>query len=418
MNDYKTTKLSNGITVVTENIPHVHSFSLGFWVNTGSINENSGNNGISHFIEHMLFKGTKSRTAKKIADEIESLGGYLNAFTSKEHTCYYGRGLSRHVEKTFEVLSDMIQNSLFRAKDIKKEAGVIVDELLDIEDSPEELIFDKFESNIYRGNSVHYPIIGTLNNIRRFDKSDISEYMKKHYVLNNLYVVASGAVDHDKIVLLTEKYIQKNLGTKRRSKKTLKLKKVDDIFIRKETQQTHVIIGRSTYGSNSKKRTAVSVLSHILGEGSSSRLFQSLRERNGITYQINTFLNSFYNISTFGIYFSTNKNSAEKALELVYEELEKMAEKQVTKRELKRAKEYIKGNIIMSLENTTNRMLRIAQSMIYFNKIKLLEESVAEIDTLEIDELFDLSQKLFDKKHFSKAIITSADDLANSPLVT
>lgn len=406
MNGCETTKLENGITIVSENIPHVKSFSLGFWFDTGSINETSKNNGISHFIEHMLFKGTNKRSAKRISEDVESLGGYLNAFTSKEHTCFYGRGLSQHIDKTFEVLSDMLQNSLFRKGDITKEAGVIVDELLDIEDSPEELIFDRFESNIYHGNKLHYPIIGTVKNIKSFDKADIINYMKKYYVFNNLYVVASGLVDHNRIIELVEKHLTQNFGIRKNSRKNVKIKKVENIFIKKNTQQTHVIIGRSSYGYNSKQRLAVSLLSHILGEGSSSRLFQSLRERNGITYQVNSFLNSFYNVSSFGVYFSTNQNSVQKAVKLVYREFEKLSKKPVGVAELKRAKEYIKGNIFMSLENTTNRMLRLAQSIIYFDRIKSLEKTVSDIDSLKREELFELSKNMFDQQDYSQVIIS------------
>lgn len=406
LNGLETTKLKNGMTIVSENIPYVKSFSLGFWFNTGSINETAENNGISHFIEHMLFKGTNNRSAKKISEDVESLGGYLNAFTSKEHTCFYGRGLSQHIDKTFEVLSDMIQNSLFRKKDIIKEAGVIVDELLDIEDSPEELIFDRFESNMYHGNKLNYPIIGTEKNIRSFNRADIINYMKKYYVFNNLYVVASGLVEHKKIIELAEKHFTHDIGICKNTRKNVKIKNAENLFIKKNTQQTHVVIGRSSYGYKSKQRHAVSMLSHILGEGSSSRLFQSLRERNGITYQVNSFLNSFYDVSSFGVYFSTNQKSVHKAVKLVYREFEKLSEKPVGIAELKRAKEYIKGSIFMSLENTTNRMLRLAQSVIYFNKIKSLEDTVSEIDSISREELFELSKNIFDLQDYSQVIIS------------
>ena len=181
MNQYQKTILPNGIRILSENIPYVKSFSLGFWFNAGSRDENVHNNGITHFIEHMLFKGTKNRSARKIANDIESCGGYLNAFTSKEHTCYYGRGLASHFEKTFDVLTDMIQNPLFNPSDIKKEASVIVDELNDIEDNPEELIFDKFEEIIFSGNNISLPIIGKEKNIRSFSR--FYHYFQLRFIL-------------------------------------------------------------------------------------------------------------------------------------------------------------------------------------------------------------------------------------------
>jgi len=411
LNGYNITKLSNGINIVTENIPYVKSFSLGFWFNTGSRNENISNNGISHFIEHMLFKGTEKRSAKKIADDIESLGGYLNAFTSKEHTCFYGRGLSQHLTKTFEVLADMIQNSVFRQRDIEKEAQVIMDELYDIEDSPEELIFDKFESIIYSGSKYQFPIIGTEKNILNFTSDSITSYMSGNYVFNNFYIIASGAVDHNKIVHLVEKYLIKDFGKKRNGKINLPDNPAADQFFEKETQQTHVIIGKKTFGYKDNRRKAISLLSHILGEGSSSRLFQALRERNGITYQVNSFFNSFYEVSTFGAYFSTNDKTAQKAVDIVYQEIEKLRNRGVTAKELDKAKEYIKGSILMGLESTTNRMLRMAQSIIYFDRVKLVDESISEINAVSMDEIADLSQNLLNTDTFVKTVISSKNTL-------
>ncbi len=404
-NGYKITKLDNGIHILTENIPYVKSFSVGFWFDTGSKNETRQTNGLSHFIEHMLFKGTGKRTARKIADEIESLGGYLNAFTSKEHTCYYGRGLSQYIGKTFEVMADMILDSKFRERDIKNEAGVIIDELHDIEDSPEELIFDKFEGNIYKGNYLHWPIIGTQDNILSFNKESIEEYLAKHYGNRNMYISASGAVKHENIVKLAQKYFGERENTRKSKPRSFKLLPSADTIHYKEVQQVHAIYGKPVAGYKDNKRNAMNILSHILGDGSSSRLFQALRERNGITYQINTFLNSFFNISSFGIYFSTNPKNFGKAQKLVENELEKFYTKPLSKKEVERAKAYIKGNMLMGLENTTNRMMRMAQSFIYFNRIKTIEETIAEIDALTIEDLKDLSQEMFLPGTFTKAAI-------------
>jgi len=405
--NYKLTTLDNGIRIVTEFLPHVNSFSLGFWFNTGSRNENSKNNGISHFTEHMLFKGTKQRSSKKLSDEVESLGGYLNAFTSKEHTCYYGRGLGQHLPKVFDVLSDMIQHSVFKESEIKKEAGVIVDELYDIEDSPEELIFDKFESNLYNGNSLHYPIIGTEKNIRSFGHDDFVNYTEKHYSSSNMIISASGEVDHDEIVRLFESRAYKSKKLKRPKKKNLHIKIADDLFLQKEIQQAHVIIGRSAVGYDNDDRIKVNLLSHILGEGSSSRLFHTLREKNGITYQINSFLNSFADVSSFGVYFSTGEKSLKKATDLVYEEFDNIIQKGINKREFNRAKEYLKGQLLMQLESTSNRMIRMAQSLLYLNKVKLIQQSIDNINAIALDEILEVSKELLNSEKFNKVIISS-----------
>jgi len=320
LKSYNKTILPNGITILTEDISFIESFSLGFFINVGSIDETKSTSGISHFIEHMMFKGTETRSARKIAEEVESLGGYLNAFTSKEHTCYYGRGLTNHLEKTFKVLSDMIQNSVFDEKEIEKEANVIVDEFYDIEDSPEEIIFDHFEANIFKGNSIAYPIIGTEKNIQSFKRDTFLEYINKFYINSNIVIVNSGNVAHEIIVSFAEKYFNPTFQQKGKKRKKITLKDAEDLRIKKDIQQSHLIIGRPTYGIKDIRRTKVSLLSHILGEGSSSRLFQTVREKNGIAYQINSFYNLFTDISAFGVYLSTNEKSIDKAVSLINKE--------------------------------------------------------------------------------------------------
>ena len=411
MKNINITELPNGIKIISEKINYVKSFSLGFWFDVGSRDETEENSGISHFLEHMFFKGTKKRSAKKIAEDIESLGGYLNAFTSKEHTCFYGRGLTDHVEKTFEVLADMVQNSAFDPKEIEKESAVVIDELYDIEDSPDELIFDKFESNIFHGNSLGMPIIGTEKNLRSFKQKDLFKYVNENYTRDHFYIVASGNIEHKDLIKFAKKYISKNLEATNNNKRELIVNPTNDLHVSKETQQVHYILGRSTYGHKEKSRVKVSVLSHILGEGSSSRLFQKVREENGIAYQINSFLNSFFDISTFGIYLSTNDKSVNKAQDLIYEEIKKIKQKKVGDAELDRAKEYLIGNMLMSLESTTNRMLRIAQSVIYFNKIKTIEETVKHIQAVTSKDIRDLSNEIFENGTLTRVILSSKNPL-------
>lgn len=411
LNKYKKTVLPNGIKVLTETIPYVKSFSLGIWFNVGTRDENFRNNGISHFIEHMLFKGTTKRTAGKIANEIESTGGYLNAFTSKEHTCYYGRGLENHIGKTFDVLSDMIQNPSFKPSEIKKESGVVVDELNDIEDNPEELIFDKFEEVVYSGNSLSLPIIGTEKNIRGFTQNDLFYYVKEKYGFNKMVIAVSGSVDHDKILKLVDKYFHRDMGlsnVKRRYYNHPDLSaKVE--LINKEIQQVHAIIGKTTAGYKDELRNKVAVLTQILGEGSSSRLFQSIRERNGIAYQVNSFLNSFVDVSSFGVYLSTNEKMMDKALSIVDREFRKLKTNKVSTNELNKAKEAMKGHFLLSLENTSSRMFRIAQSELYYNRVKSTDEIIRDIESVTSEDILELSNELLNEDTFIKIIIKSKD---------
>jgi predicted Zn-dependent peptidase len=406
----KVTTLSNGVKIVSEFIPYLKSFSLGFWFNVGARDENLKNNGISHFIEHMLFKGTKTRTAKQISDEIESYGGYLNAFTSKEHTCYYGRGLSENFKKTFVVLADMIQNPLFKDSHIKKEAGVVIDELKDIDDNPEELIFDKFEESVFNGHTLSYPIIGTEKNILAYNSSTLHQFHKANYRLDNLMIAVSGAIHHEEAVALAEKYFTSKRTVSNQKRKNFVKQTVSNEIIEKEIQQVHSIVGRTTYGFNDVRRHKLKVLSTLLGDGSSSRLFQAVREKLGMTYQINSFLNSYEDVSVFGVYYSTNDKQAEKVNEIVHREFNKLRTTEVKPKELNRVKEYIKGNTLMSLENTTNRMVRLANSIYHYGKVVPIEDILNKIDAVTVEDVLKLSKEVLNESTLSKIIIRAKDN--------
>jgi predicted Zn-dependent peptidase len=405
-NLYQTT-LPGGTKIISEFIPHVKSFTLGFWFNVGARDENLRNNGISHFIEHMLFKGTKKRTAKMIAEEIESYGGYLNAFTSKEHTCYYSKGLSDNLGRTFSVLSDLIQNPLFKENHIRKEVGVVIDELKDIDDNPEELLFDRFEEIIFSGNRLSYPIIGRETNIKNFNSEELFNYHGSNYNTDGLLIVASGNVKHDELIKLTEKYITERESRSRKGRDKFNIKKVEDAFIEKDVQQVHTIIGRATYGYNDKRRVPVRFLSALLGEGSSSRLFLAVREKLGITYQINSFLNSYYDTSAFGVYFSTNQNQYARVIEIIYKEFKKLKDVPISERELKKVKEYLKGGIILSLESTTNRMMRIANSILYYDKVLSVEDYISKIEKITSEDVQKTANELLKDSKLIKVILKS-----------
>lgn len=413
MTNINATKLENGLTIITENVPFIRSFSLGFWFLVGSRDETPDNNGISHFIEHMFFKGTEKRSAKQIAEEIESLGGYLNAFTTKEHTCFYGRGLTDNFENTFEVMADMLQNSLFSQSEIEKERNVVIDELYDIEDSPEELIFDKLESSLYKGNSLSYPIIGTETNIKSFKTEDLKKFIAEKYSSDKMFVVVSGNVKHEDVVEMCRKHLTQTFKGNTNRERVSEFNIADE-FHQKEIQQSHFIFAAPTYGFESDKRASVNILSHILGEGSSSRLFQRLREENGITYQINTFVNSFWEVSSFGVYFSTNHSFALKAMELVNDELERIKNEEISEKELNKAKEYIKGNLLMSMENTSNRMIRLAHSYMYFGKFKSVDESLEEINRVTSKDINELANEILQPQNMSKIILSSQNHFIHS----
>jgi len=406
LDSVKITKLPGGATVVSENIPFVKSFSLGFWYNTGSCDETAEMGGITHFLEHMLFKGTRKRSAKRISDAIESLGGYLNAFTAKEHTCYYARGMASNFGKTFEVMADMVQNPLLKEKDIKNEIGVILDEINDLNDNPDDLIFDTFEELVFPGIPLGFPILGKAEVVSSFTRDLVSGYYTDHYTTGNLLISASGNISHEEAVKLAEKYITATTVGANGLNRSYKGANIgSEHIICKDTEQVYSIIGARSVGYNSGQRLPLNILSLILGEGTSSRLYQNIREKLGITYQINSFINFYKEASSFGIYFSTNTGNFDKAMKQIDKELIKFREKGIDLHELKRAKEYLKGNILLSLESTSNRMIRMANLQLNHGYIIPVDEVIQKIDAVTIDEVQTLADELLRMDYFTKVFI-------------
>jgi len=405
LNNINISTLPGGTIVVSEHVPYVQSFSLGFWYNTGSCDETPETSGISHFLEHMLFKGTKRRSAKKISDEIESLGGYINAFTAKEHTCYYARGMASNFGKTFDVIADMIQYPLLKEKDIKNEIGVIMDELNDLNDNPDELVFDKFEELVFPGLPLGYPILGSESNVSSFNREMVVSHFDHHYTKGNLLISASGNISHEQLMKLAEKYIKKETTAALIDRRYDCEVVGSEHYIAKETEQVYSILGTKSVGYNSGQRLPLNLLSLILGEGTSSRLYQNIREKLGITYQINSFINFYRDASSFGIYFSTNTGSFDKAMKNIEKELNRFREKGINERELKRAKEYLKGSILLSLESTSNRMIRMANLILNHGRIIPVEEVIGKIDAVSAEEIKVLAEELLRFENFTKVFI-------------
>jgi len=304
----------------------------------------------------------------------------------------------------------MIQNPSFKDSHIKKEAGVVIDELKDIDDNPEELIFDKFEESIFNGSTLSYPIIGTEKNILSYNSNILHQFHRANYRLDNLLIAVSGAIHHEEAVALAEKYFKGRKTNSNQKRKNFIKQSVNEKTIEKEIQQVHSIIGRTTYGFTDTRRHKLKVLSTLLGDGSSSRLFQAVREKLGMTYQINTFLNSYLDVSAFGVYYSTNDKQAEKVNEIVLREFNKLRTTEVKVKELKRVKEYIKGNTLMSLESTTNRMIRLANSILHYGKIVPVEDVLSKIDAVTTDDILKLSKEVLNETTLSKIIICSKDN--------
>lgn len=407
--EFRRSVLDNGIRVVSERIPHVKSVSLGVWIDVGSRDEMEEDNGITHFIEHMVFKGTKKRSARKIAEFIENIGGYLNAFTTKENTCFYVRILSEHLEKGVEVLSDLVQNPVFDKKEIEKEKQVVYEEIKDIEDDLEEYIGDLLEYYIFYPHPLGFPIIGTRETVSKFTSEKLFKHLKKFYTPNRIVVSAAGNLNHDELVEYVSKYFNnsklKNGFYYRREKPTKK--KPADHIIEKRSSQSHVCMGVVTCGANDPRRERITLLNTLLGDGMSSRLFQKVRENYGLVYSIYSFYSMFNDSGIFGVYFASDKKNVDRTIEIIFKEFNSIVDKGINVAELNRAKAQVKSSLLIGLESMSNRMQRLAQiELIYNGKYSDVGEVIKRVDKVQPEDVQDVAIEILRYDKFTKVIIT------------
>lgn len=407
---YHKSVLPNGIRIVSEEIPHVKSVSIGVWIDTGSRNETELTNGISHFLEHMVFKGTEHRSTQQIARSLESVGGYLNAFTTKEHTCYYARVLDEFTELAVDVLADLIQFPLFPQKEIEKERKVVLEEIKNAEDDPDDLIHDYFETDIYSGHSLRLPVLGSSRNVSSFRRTDLLKYVRERYAADNIVVAAAGNFPHVKLVELVEKYFtlhRKTSGQIRPGRISAGRKKVQEF--QKPIQQAHICTGTVGFSVHSKYRFPSLVLNTLLGDGMSSRLFQNIREKYGFAYSVYSFLNMLRDTGSFGVYIGTDKKHIQKSLDLIFGELRGLTKKAIPKAELARTKAQLKGNMLLGLESTSARMMRLGTGELYFGEFTELEKISQEIDSVTVDDVGEVARHLCREEMFSTIIFAPSE---------
>lgn len=391
---YRKTVLDNGLSVVTETLPYFPTVSLGLWWKTGSRHETSEVNGISHFIEHMLFKGTERRTAYDIAREIDAVGGSLNAFTGKEYTCLYARVLRRDMLLGLDMICDMYKHSLFREEDIEHEKQVITQEIKMIEDNPEEYIFDIFNSSYYRDQALGLPILGSVENVEGFTRDALLSRFADYYSPANAVLTATGRFDHDTLVTEAEKRmsglpafnLSTDSGARPVSHTTIDIHK-------KDLEHTYVCIGMDGTGQTDTRRYPLYALNAIIGGSMSSHLFQEIREKRGLAYNIFSYVNCFRDVGTFGISTSTSDDLIPEVIELIKREMETIGQTGVSDNELTFAKEHIKGNFFMSLESSEARMGRLAKNEIYFGHYIPLKSTLQEIERVRksgLEEVADM----------------------------
>lgn len=403
---YNKTELSNGIRVVTEKIPNVRSVSIGMWLTVGSRDERVENNGIAHYTEHMMFKGTTRLSASDIAQSLERVGGYLNAFTGKEVTCYYAHVLNEHISNAVEILGEILTDSVFDEVEMEKEKRVILDELSNIEEMPEELLHDLFWEDLFPDHPLGMSIIGKRDTVSDIDRSKILDFIDRNYTSDRIVVAAAGDVDHQDLVELLGNNVAKLKRGPHPSKYPLpNLPDTKVNVVENGAIQAHVCLGTQAYNYRDRKKFALLVLNTLLGSGMSSRLFQNIREKHGIAYSIYSFVDFLFNTGVFGIYLGTDKENVERSLELIQDELQMLTRNSVSVDELERTKSQLKGNLMLGLEGTSSRMNRLAKMEIYLGDYFTLDDTIKEIDAVDRRDLHAIAVELFDENRLHTTIL-------------
>ena len=393
--------LDNGVRVLHEKLEHVRSCALGVWVENGSCHEPDELAGISHYIEHMMFKGTESRTATDLAKAFDAIGGQVNAFTTKEHTCYYARTLDTHVQKAAELLCDMVLHSAFRPEDVDLERGVILEEIGMYEDTPEDLVSEILSAAVYPSQPLGRPILGTQGTLQHIDSAALKDYRSKQYVGENTIISLCGSFSDADLKAVCEAFSALPAGAPREMPEAAYRKAV--VVKKKDIEQNHLLLVFPGLYANHPDRYVLAALNNILGAGMSSRLFQRVRERSGLCYSIYSFTSLYQNTGVLGIYVALGRETQEDALRMIREELELFRDEGVTQEELSRTKEQLKTTLLMSLESTNSRMSSMARNEMIFGHAQSPEEAVEKLEQVTVEDVHRLAKELldFDQMSFS-----------------
>lgn len=402
---YQKTRLTNGIRVVTEQIPYVRSVSVGAWIVVGSRDENTKNNGISHYIEHMMFKGTSNQTASEIAQSLESVGGHLNAFTGKELTCYYAHVLDEHLPRAVEVIADILSNSTFDEAEMVKEKRVVIEELNTINETPEELIHDLFWYDVFPNHALGLSIVGKRQTVSDLSRQGILDYLAENYTADRIVIAAAGNVQHDEILKLVERAFEKFSSGTLPNYQAPSPRGTGRNIIENGSIQAHICLGTQAYPYRDRRKFGLLILNTLLGSGMSSRLFQNIREKHGIAYSIYSYIDFMFDTGLFGVYVGTDGQNIDVALDLIHKELALLKTTSVSAEELERTKSQLKGNLMLSLEGTSSRMNRLAKMEIYLEDHYSFDDTLNEIERITVDELLGISSELFSEDRIFTTIL-------------
>ena len=404
--------LPNGLTVLTEEMQQIRSASIGIWIKTGSRNEEADRNGISHFVEHMLFKGTTSRSAQDIARQVDSIGGNMDAFTAKECICFNVKILDEHLPIAMEILSDLVLNPVFAAKDIVRERGVILEEIKMDEDSPDYLVHEIFTQNFWKDHPLGKPILGTKETVRKFEQQTLFDYYGTFFYPGNMLISAAGSLNHDHFVDLVRQKFQ-HLNAKQNGFQQVAPQTFSKIVTRnkKSLEQVQICMGVPAVHIADDRRYVAYVLNTLLGGGMSSRLFQNIRENQGLCYAIYSDLNSYRDTGCLSICAGTSQEWAPKVVESVVGEFRNLKNEAIPAEEVSRAKAQLEGSLMLSLESSTARMSNLARQEMYFDRFFSLAEIIERIENVTADQLQEMSRDLFQPEKIAVTVLGNLDGL-------
>jgi predicted Zn-dependent peptidase len=389
----RVTTLANGLRVVTEDMPWVETVSLGVWVDVGTRNEPAAINGVAHLLEHMAFKGTERRSARAIAEEIENVGGHLNAYTSREQTAFYAKVLKEDVPLGVDILSDILQHSTFDPEELERERTVIIQEIGQAQDTPDDVIFDKFQECAYPGQAMGRPVLGEAEIIKTIDRASVAGYMSQHYSADRMVLSAAGALDHDRLVELAQRSFI-DLPPYRGEPVEAARYQGGDLREDKDLEQVHLVLGFPGVSYADDDYYVASTLSTILGGGMSSRLFQEIREKRGLVYTVYSFASSYADGGIFGVYAGTGEDEVEELMPVLCDEIVKSADT-MTEQEVARARAQLKASILMGLESTSSRCEHVASQLLIYGRPIESKELVRKIDEVDLGAVRRLARKIF-----------------------
>ncbi|GBQ22260.1 processing protease M16 family [Acetobacter estunensis NRIC 0472] len=389
----QTTRLPSGLTVVTERMERVETVSFGAYVATGTRDERPEENGVSHFLEHMAFKGTTSRSAARIAEEIENVGGHINAYTAREQTAYYVKLLKGDLGLGIDIIGDILSHSTFLPEEVERERGVILQEIGQANDTPDDIIFDHFQETAFAGQPMGLPTLGTESLIREMSRDTLMGYMRAHYTADNMIVAAAGNLHHDDVVERVSRHFA-DLPSGKKMPRVTSHYTGGEYRKEKELDQAHILLGFPSVPYGDADYHAALLLSTLLGGGMSSRLFQEIREKRGLVYSVYSFITPFLDGGLFGIYAGTGKEEARELLPVTLDELAKV-QQAITTPELTRARAQLKSSLLMSLESTGSRCEQIARQLQIFGRLIPIAETVAKIDAVTPDDISRVARRIF-----------------------